>query len=110
MFQEHRERFLKRVYTVAEIAYCLQPRDPIPRLAGRFAAKEAVMKVIGTGWSGGVEFIEIETLADPLGRPLVTLAGRTKAIAEALGIGCVLMSISHAGEYAIASAIGVARE
>lgn len=110
MFAEHRERFLKRVYTPAEITYCLQPRDPIPRLSGRFAAKEAVMKVIGTGWTGGVEFIDIETLADPLGRPLVALSGRTKAIAEALGIGCVLISISHAGEYAIASAIGVARE
>jgi holo-[acyl-carrier protein] synthase len=103
----HGERFLGRVYTEAEQAYCLDCRDPVVRLSGRFAAKEAVMKVLGTGWRGGVEWTDIETLPDPLGKPLVTLRGATAELAAALGIGQVLVSISHSGEYALASAIGL---
>ncbi len=104
---EHRERFLQRIYTAAEQTYCLECKDPVPRLAGRFAAKEAVMKLLGTGWTGGVEFTDIETLPDPAGRPVVTLQGVSAKIAAALGIRQILISISHSGEYAIASAIGV---
>lgn len=107
IWQEHGDRFLRRVYTAAEQAYCLDARDPVIRLSGRFAAKEAVMKMLGTGWRGGVEFTDIETLADPLGKPLVTLHGRTAELARVLGIEHVLLSISHSGDYALASAIGV---
>ncbi len=106
-WQEHGERFLQRIYSPAERTYCLECKDPVPRLAGRFAAKEAVMKMLGTGWRGGVEFVDIETLPDPAGRPLVTLAGVAAKVAAALGISQVLISISHSGEYATASAIGV---
>jgi holo-[acyl-carrier protein] synthase len=65
------------------------------------------MKLLGTGWHGGVEWTDIETLPDPLGKPLVTLRGRTADLARTLGIEHVLVSISHSGEYALASAIGV---
>ncbi len=106
-YRDHGPRFLERIYTPAERAYCLEVRDPLPRLAGRFAAKEAVMKVLGTGWRGGVEFADIETLADPAGRPLVSLHGVAAAVAQSLGIVQVLISISHSGEYAFASAIGL---
>jgi holo-[acyl-carrier protein] synthase len=106
-YREHGPRFLDRIYTPAERAYCLEARDPLPRLAGRFAAKEAVMKVLGTGWRGGVEFADIETLADPAGRPLVTLHGVAGELAHTLGIAQVLISITHSGEYAFASAIGL---
>ncbi len=106
-WHDHGERFLQRVYTPAERAYCLDAKDPVPRLAGRFAAKEAVMKLLGTGWRGGLEFADIETLPDPAGRPLVTLHGVAARMAGALGIAQVLISISHSGEYAVASAIGL---
>ena len=65
------------------------------------------MKVLGTGWRGGIEWTDIEALPDPLGKPLVKLHGKTAAMAELLGIQQVLVSISHSGEYALASAIGV---
>lgn len=107
VWKAHGERFLARVYTEREQAYCLDCRDPVVRLSGRFAAKEAVMKVLGTGWQGGVEWTDIETLADPLGKPLVTLTGHTAELATRIGISHVLISISHSGDYAIASAIGV---
>lgn len=107
IWESHGERFLQRVYTAPEQAYCLACRTPVVRLSGRFAAKEAVMKMLGTGWRGGVEWTDIETLPDPLGKPLVALHGSTAELAQALGIAQVLLSISHAGEYALASAIGV---
>ncbi len=107
IWQDHGERFLDRVYTTAEREYCLDARDAVTRLAGRFAAKEAVMKVLGTGWRGGVEWTDIETLPDPLGKPLVKLSGATAELARSLNIERVLLSISHAGEYAMASALGV---
>jgi holo-[acyl-carrier protein] synthase len=77
------------------------------RLSGRFAAKEAVMKMLGTGWRGGVEWTDIETLPDPAGKPLVTLRGATAKLADTLGVTHILLSISHAGDYALASAIGL---
>ena len=107
LLSAHGDRFLARVYTPAERAYCLEHRDPLPRLAGRFAAKEAVLKLLGTGWRGGLGWTDIETLPDPLGKPLVTLHGGCAKLAETLGISQILLSISHAGEYALASAIGV---
>lgn len=107
VWQDHGDRFLARVYTEAEQAYCRDCRDPVVRLAGRFAVKEAVMKTLGTGWRGGVEWTDIETLPDPLGRPLVTLHNQTAQLANELRIGALLVSISHSGEYAMASVIGL---
>lgn len=104
---DHGERFLSRIYTARERDYCLGTRAELVRLAGRFAAKEAVLKVLGTGWRGGIEWTDIEVLPDPLGRPLVTLHGHTAKLAESLGIRTVLVSISHAGDYAVASAIAL---
>lgn len=108
MFEAHGQRMLDRLYTPAEQEYCRDTKDPVIRLAGRFAVKEAVMKMLGTGWRGGVEWTDIETLPDPLGRPLVTLTGTTALLAERLGIARVLVSISHSGDYATASALGLA--
>ncbi len=107
MWADHAERFLKRIYTQAERDYCLDCKDPVPRLSGRFAAKEAVMKALGTGWRGGIEFADIETLPDPVGRPLLTLHGRSADLAQQLGIATWLVSISHSGEYATASVLGL---
>ncbi len=107
VWREHTTSFLNRIYTPAEQDYCVNCKTPVVRLAGRWAAKEAVLKVLGTGWRAGIEFRDIETLPDPLGKPLVTLHNKTADLARTLGIEHILMSISHAGEYAVASAIAV---
>jgi holo-[acyl-carrier protein] synthase len=107
IWHDHGQSFLNRIYTPTEQEYCVNCKTPVPRLAGRFAAKEAVLKALGTGWRGGIEFRDIETLPDPLGKPLVTLYRRTADLARTLGIDHILVSISHAGEYAVASAIAV---
>ena len=107
IWRDHGQAFLDRIYTPAEQAYCLNCKTQVVRLSGRFAAKEAVLKALGTGWRGGIEFRDIETLPDPMGKPLVTLYRRTADLANTLGIKTILMSISHAGDYAVASAIAV---
>lgn len=104
---DHGDTFLSRVYTAAEREYCLAARPPWPRLAGRWAAKEAVLKVLGTGWRGGIEWTDIEVLPDGWGKPHCLIAGRTADRANELGIAQVLVSISHAGGYAMGSAIGL---
>ena len=110
VWRDHAERFVDRVYTAAERDYCLNCKTPVVRLAGRFAAKEAVLKTLGTGWRGGILWTDIETLPDPLGKPLVTLHGETAKLAESLGIDHILLSISHTRDHAIASAIATGAE
>ncbi|MGE0482202.1 MAG: holo-ACP synthase [Phycisphaerae bacterium] len=107
LWREHGDRFLTRVFTPAERAYCLDSRTPAERLAGRFAAKEAVLKVLGTGWRAGIGWADVETLPDALGRPVVTLHGVAAQLAAAAQIGSVIVSISHSGDYVLASAIGL---
>lgn len=104
---QHGELFLARIFTAAERAYCLGTKVEIERLSGRFAAKEAVLKALGTGWRGGIRWTDVETLADEQGKPHVTLHGEAARIAAAQGITRVLVSISHTKEHACASAIAV---
>lgn len=108
IWQRHGQAFLDRIYTPDEISYCTDCKRPVERLAGRWAVKEAVLKALGTGWRGGIEFVDIETLPDGYGQPHCTLRGQAAERARALGITRVLVSISHSDEYAIGSAIGVA--
>jgi len=96
------KRFLERVYTPKELEYCFRKRYPETSLAGRFAAKEAVMKALGTGLSLGVSWKDIEIVNDRKGKPEVFLYGKTKKL---LGKKKVLISISHTKEDAIAQAI-----
>ncbi|MFH1747848.1 MAG: holo-ACP synthase [Planctomycetota bacterium] len=110
MWRDHADRFLDRVYTPAEQQYCLNCKTQAVRLAGRFAVKEAVMKVLGTGWRGGIRWTDIETLPDPLGKPLLTLHGESAKLAQSLGIERILISISHTQDHAIASAIAIAKQ
>jgi holo-[acyl-carrier protein] synthase len=105
---EHAEHFLNRVYTPGEQAYCARNKKRyIEHLAGRFAAKEAVLKVLGTGWRGGIAWTDIEILPEPSGQPKVTLSGESLVIANKLGITQWHISISHIATHATASAIGV---
>ena len=102
----HGQRFLQRVFTPAELGYCEGKKRRIEHLAGRFAAKEAVLKVLGTGWREGINWTDIEVRNEPSGQPRVTLSGRCRQVADELGVGEVLISISHIQTHAIASAIG----
>ncbi|NBC10632.1 MAG: holo-[acyl-carrier-protein] synthase [Planctomycetes bacterium] len=108
MLDDHGERFLTRCYTEGERAYCAaNPSRMAEHLAGRFAAKEAVLKVLGTGWSGGIAWTDVEVVREASGKPGVRLAGEAAAVAAGLGITTILLSISHTSTHAMASAIGV---
>lgn len=96
------DRFLRRVYTPKELAFC---QDRISELAVRFAGKEAVMKALGTG-NRGVAWREIEILPVRGGKPVVYLNGRAQMRAERIGLTEVVISLSHSKEYAVASAVG----
>ena len=99
------DRFLKRVFTPTELDYCLPRKRRIEHLAGRFAAKEAVLKVLGTGWRSGINWTDIEVINDLSGQPRVSLHGRCREIAAGQGIAVIHLSISHISTHAIASAV-----
>ncbi len=104
----HGERFLHRVFTQGELAYCRGRKREIEHLAGRFAAKEAVLKVLGTGWRNGIAWTDIEVVNTPAGQPRVRLSGRCRELADRLGMAAIHLSISHTSAHAMASAIGSA--
>ena len=99
------DRFRRRVFTEAEVAYCEARRDPYPHYAARFAAKEAAMKALGTGWAGGIAFPEIEVVREPSGRPGLRLHGRARERLACRGGRHVLVSLSHGREYAVAQVL-----
>jgi holo-[acyl-carrier protein] synthase len=109
MIERHGERFLDRVFTAAEQAYARANRNPVEKYAGRFAAKEAVLKLVGTGWRGKIAWTDIEVTNNPAGQPEVTLSGEVKEIAERLGIERISISITHTANFAIASAVALAQ-
>ena len=98
------ERALARLFTDAEREYCERYVKSVERYAGRFAAKEAVSKALGTGIAGGVSFKGVEIVHDEFGKPMVVLHGSTKQAAEAKGIRLIHVSISHERTYAVAYA------
>ena len=99
------ERFLKRVFTRDEVAYCEQFRNKYERFAGRFAAKEAAMKALGTGWSRGVRWVDVEVVRHRGRRPTLELKGEARKIADGLGVRNIALSITHTVEQAIAQVI-----
>ena len=99
------ERFLKRVFTDAEIRYCRSKHNFAERFAARFAAKEAALKAIGTGWRGGVAWKEVEVRREPGGRPTIAFTGRAGEYAARLGMSRASLSLSHTAEHAIAQVI-----
>src|SRR5690606_26952028 len=109
LVESHGQRFLDRCFTPGELAYCNRnTKRYFEHLAGRFAAKEAVLKVLGTGWRGGIQWTDIEILRESSGQPRITLTGESQRIAEELGIYRWHISISHIETHATASAIGLA--
>ena len=106
--EEHGQRFLDRVYTPAEQRYCAaSPKRYFEHLAGRFAAKEAVLKVLGTGWRGGIAWTDVEIAKESSGQPRIVLSGECERIARRLEISRWHVSISHIETHATASAIGL---
>lgn len=106
MIEKHGELFLTRVFTAREIQYCSTRRAANQHYAGRWAAKEAVLKVLGTGWARGIQWTDIEVVNEVSGAPSIRLAHRAAEIAQQRGIRNVQISISHCRAYATAFAVG----
>jgi holo-[acyl-carrier protein] synthase len=107
MIERHGEHFLQRIYTDEEIRYCQRRKESYQHFAGRWAAKEAVMKTMGTGWTRGVGWLDIEVATKRSGQPVINIRGTARDIASDFGIDEVLISISHCRAYATATAIAV---
>ncbi|MEW6130526.1 MAG: holo-ACP synthase [Acidobacteriota bacterium] len=98
-------RFLNRIYTPYEIAYCEARASKFASFAARFAAKEAAMKALGTGWAEGVAWKDIEVINDEAGKPMINLTGKALERFIALGARHIHVSLSHSKELAIAQVI-----
>jgi holo-[acyl-carrier protein] synthase len=107
MMQEHGETFLTRVYTDREIRYCQARKHSTEHFAGRWAAKEAVLKCLGTGWQRGIAWTDVEIRNDTEGAPSVYLGGAAKERAQQLRIANIHVTLSHCREYATATALAV---
>ena len=107
MVERHGKRFIERVFTASEQAYAEANKNGIEKLAGRFAAKEAVLKLMGTGWRGKIAWTDVEVINNISGQPEVTLSGEVEKIAGKLGIKHISVSITHTANFAIASAVAL---
>lgn len=105
VYAEYQERFIQRILTPAEREYVFRYADPAPRIAGRFAAKEACMKALGTGWGAGVRWRDIDVRRRPTGQPYVELSGHALERLSDLGATAVHCTISHGDEHAMAVVI-----
>jgi holo-[acyl-carrier protein] synthase len=103
--ERHGETFLRRVFTAAERRYCERFRNKYERYAGRFAAKEAAMKALGTGWRRGVRWVDFEVVREMGGRPGIKLDGEARKIAEGIGVKRIALSITHTEAMALAQVL-----
>ena len=101
----HGDRFIRRIYTEAEIAYVERKANRFERYAGRFAAKEAGMKAIGTGWKHGVRWQDFEVANLASGRPTLRLHGEAARVAEKMGVKSISLSITHTAALGMAHVI-----
>ncbi|MBI9017607.1 MAG: holo-ACP synthase [Phycisphaerae bacterium] len=109
MLSKHGDHFTTKIYTEAELAYANKHRNPVERLAGRFAVKEAVLKMIGTGLREKINWTDVETINNVDGQPQINLYNRAKELTEQLGIDQISVSITHAAGLAIASAVALSK-
>lgn len=108
MINRWEDKFLQRVYTDREIEYCRSYKKEADSFAVRFAAKEAILKMLGTGLSGGVSWREMEILSSEQGQPSVNLTGEVLNTATAMQINKIYISLSHENDYALAQVMGTA--
>ena len=107
MIEKHGEVFLQRVFTQKEIVYCSSRKAATQHYAGRWAAKEAVLKVLGTGWAKGIQWTDVEVVNEVSGAPMIKMTGKAAEIARERGIREVMITISHCRSFATAFATGV---
>jgi holo-[acyl-carrier protein] synthase len=107
MIDRHGDLFINRVYTLDEITYCRNRKQATQHFTGRWAAKEAILKAIGTGWRGGISWRDMEIRNDSQGKPFVAVRGGVRDVFQQLGIREILVSISHCHTHATAIAIAV---
>jgi holo-[acyl-carrier protein] synthase len=110
MIERHGELFIDRVYTPDETAYCQNRKQSTQHFTGRWAAKEAILKAIGTGWVRGITWRDMEIRNDSSGRPVVAVRGGVQEVVEQLGITEIQVSISHCHTHATAVAIAVGKK
>ncbi len=110
MIERHGELFINRVYTPEEIRYCQNRKQATQHYTGRWAAKEAILKALGTGWRKGISWRDIEVRNEPSGRPVVAVRGGVKEVVERLGVVEIHVTISHCRTHATATAIVVGKE
>lgn len=103
--KRHGAPFLERIYTANEVAYCEKHKNKYERYAARFAAKEAAMKALGTGWSNGVRWRDIEVVRAASGKPSLHLEGKAGEVAMKLGVKNIALTITHSGNLALAEVI-----
>jgi holo-[acyl-carrier protein] synthase len=103
--KRHGAPFLERIYTAGEVAYCEKHKNKYERYAARFAAKEAAMKALGTGWSNGVRWRDIEVVRAASGKPSLKLEGKAGEVATKLGVKHIALTITHSGNLALAEVI-----
>lgn len=101
----HGAPFLERIYTTREVSYCENHKNKFERYAARFAAKEAAMKALGTGWRGGVRWRDIEVVRQASGKPTLDLEGAARRFANDLGVKNISLTITHSGNLALAQVI-----
>ena len=102
--RRHGQRFLERVFTPAERAYCERRRNKWERYAARFAAKEAAFKALGTGWRG-MRWQDVEVTNQPSGQPTLKLSGQARKLADRLGVQHISVSVSHTPQFVLAQVI-----
>jgi holo-[acyl-carrier protein] synthase len=107
LIEQHGELFLSRVFTAREIRYCQERKRAIEHFAGRWAAKEAILKSLGTGWQKGISWTDVEVRNDFSGQPRVLLCGGAKDVTQSLKIKDIMISISHCRAYATAYALAI---
>jgi holo-[acyl-carrier protein] synthase len=110
VYERFGERFLQRVFTEGERAFCMRRADPVPGFAARFAAKEAVMKALGTGFAKGVSWRHVEVVRSPGEVPEIKLHGTAADIARKKNVANTHLSISHGREHAVAFVVMEALE
>jgi holo-[acyl-carrier protein] synthase len=101
----HGAPFIERLFTPGEVTYCESHKNRFERYAARFAAKEAAMKALGTGWRRGVRWRDIEVTRETGGKPVLRLAGVARELADRLGVKNISLSITHSGNLALAQVI-----
>lgn len=109
MIERHGDLFINRVYTPEEIRYCRSRKQATQHFTGRWAAKEAVLKALGTGWVRGISWRDIEIRNEPGGKPVVAVRGGAQEVVERLRIRKLLVTISHCHTHATAYAIAIGR-